>query len=81
LGKREPEEENRALKNNPKLMQTEKLLSFQQLGDEIGLPVRTIRSLTYRGILPHYRLGHRTVRFELSKVRKALAKREIREVA
>lgn len=58
----------------------ERLQTYQELSATTGLPVRTLRSLTYKGVIPHYRLGHRLVRFQASKVEKALAKREVREV-
>jgi excisionase family DNA binding protein len=56
----------------------EKLLSYPQLSELTGLPVRTLRTLTYRGTIPHVRLGHRLVRFQPSKVEKALQRREVR---
>jgi excisionase family DNA binding protein len=59
----------------------EKLLDYQALSESTGLPVRTLRSLTYKGVIPHIRLGHRLVRFQPSKVEKALGKREVRELS
>jgi excisionase family DNA binding protein len=58
----------------------ERLLGYEELAREIGLPIRTVRSLTYRGIIPHIRLGHRTVKFQPSKVQRALEKRTVKEV-
>jgi excisionase family DNA binding protein len=58
----------------------ERLLGYEELAREIGLPIRTVRSLTYRGIIPHIRLGHRRVKFQASRVQKALARREVKEV-
>jgi excisionase family DNA binding protein len=58
----------------------EKLLSYQQLSEVIGVPVRTLRTLVYRGTIPHVRLGHKLVRFQPSRVEKALSKREVREI-
>ena len=58
----------------------EKLLSYKSLSAQIGLPVRTLRHLTNTGVIPHVRLGHKLVVFQPSRVEKALAKREIREV-
>jgi excisionase family DNA binding protein len=58
----------------------ERLLDYHGLSELTGLPVRTLRTLTYRGTIPHVRLGHRLVRFVPSKVAKALAKREVKEV-
>jgi excisionase family DNA binding protein len=58
----------------------EHLLDYQGLSAVTGLPVRTLRTLTYRGTIPHIRLGHRLVRFQPSKVEKALERREIKAV-
>ena len=58
----------------------EPLLNYPQMANELGVPVRTLRSLVYRGVVPHVRLGHRLVFFQASKVAKAIAKREVKEV-
>jgi excisionase family DNA binding protein len=58
----------------------ERLLTYEELAREIGLPLRSLRTLTYKGIIPHVRLGHRTVRFQASRVQKALQKREVKEI-
>jgi excisionase family DNA binding protein len=58
----------------------EVLVTINELATLSGLPVRSLRTLMHRGVIPHVRLGHRTVRFQPSKVEKALAKREVREV-
>jgi predicted DNA-binding transcriptional regulator AlpA len=59
----------------------ERLLDYTGLSEVTGLPVRTLRTLTCRGTIPHVRLGHRIVRFVPSKVQKALQKREVKEVS
>ena len=59
---------------------SERLLTYPQMADELGVPVRTLRSLVYKGIVPHIRLGHRLVFFQPSRVAKAIAKREVKEV-
>lgn len=58
----------------------EKLVGFEQLAELTGLPVRTLRTLVYRKAIPVTRLGHRTVVFTPSKVAKALARYEVKEV-
>jgi excisionase family DNA binding protein len=58
----------------------ERLLTYQALSELVGLPVRTLRHLTYSGVIPHVRLGHKLVRFQPSRVEKALAKREVKEI-
>jgi hypothetical protein len=58
----------------------EKLVGYEELSKQTGLPVRSLRTLVYRRALPFFRLGHRTVKFLPSKVERALAKREVREV-
>ena len=60
---------------------TEPLLSYDQMAAELGVTVRTLRELVYRGVVPYLKLGHRTVKFQSSRVVKALAKREVREIA
>jgi hypothetical protein len=58
----------------------ERLDTYRSLSERTGVPVRTLRSLVYRGVIPHLRLGHRLVFFEPTKVQRALQKREVREV-
>ena len=58
----------------------EPLLDYQQMAGELGVPVRSLRQLVYKGIVPHLRLGHRTVKFQRSQVERALKKRTVHEV-
>jgi excisionase family DNA binding protein len=58
----------------------ERLLTYDELARELGLPLRSVRTLAYKGIIPHVKLGHRTVRFQASRVERALQKREVKEV-
>jgi excisionase family DNA binding protein len=58
----------------------EPLLSYDQMAAELGIPVRTLREWVYAGVLPYLKLGHRTVKFQRSRVLKALAAREVKEV-
>jgi excisionase family DNA binding protein len=58
----------------------ERLLGYAELSQEINLPVRSVRTLVYKGVIPHVRLGHRTVKFRASEVERALRKRTIKEV-
>jgi len=58
---------------------TEPLLDYEQMAGELGVPIRSLRQMVYRGVIPHLRLGHRTVKFQRSRVVKALARREVRE--
>jgi predicted site-specific integrase-resolvase len=59
---------------------TEPLLNYESMAAELGISVRSLRDLVRKGLVPHLRLGHRTVKFLRSRVAKALAKREVREV-
>ena len=59
----------------------EPLLNYSEMAVELGVPVRTLRDFVRRGVVPHLRLGHRTVKFQRSKVARALQRREVREVA
>jgi excisionase family DNA binding protein len=58
----------------------ERLLDYLALSETTGLPVRTLRTLTSKGVIPHIRLGHRLVRFVPSRVEKALQKREVKAI-
>ena len=58
----------------------EPLLSYDQMAGELNVPVRSLRELVRKGCVPHLRLGHRTVKFQRSKVERALAKREVKAV-
>lgn len=58
-----------------------KLLTKKQLKEVLNLPsTRMIDELMRRRNIPYLRLGHRTVRFELTAVEKALSKLEVREI-
>jgi excisionase family DNA binding protein len=59
---------------------SEKLVTIKELAAQSGLPVRTLRTLMSRGTIPFLKLGFRTVRFQPSKVEKALARREVKAV-
>jgi predicted DNA-binding transcriptional regulator AlpA len=60
---------------------TEKLVDINKLASMSGLSVRNLRTLMSRNAIPFLKLGFRTVRFEPSKVAKALQRREVRELA
>jgi len=59
----------------------EKLLSYEQMANELGINVRTLRHLASRGVVPRLVLGHKLIRFQPSRVAKALQRREVRELA
>ena len=56
----------------------EKLDTIEELATRKNLAIRTVRSLMSRGIIPYLKLGHRPIRFEPSKVEKALSRREVK---
>jgi excisionase family DNA binding protein len=58
----------------------ERLLDYNSLSEATGLPVRTLRTLANRGQIPFLKLGHRLVRFQPSKVFRALERRTVKEV-
>jgi hypothetical protein len=58
----------------------EKLVTIQGLSDLNGIPVRRLRTLKAKGILPFFNLGFRTHLFSPSKCEQALARREVKEV-
>ena len=58
-----------------------RLVTKAQLRDALGFKsVRTIENLMRRRAIPYVRLGHRSVFFEIDKVRAALAKFERKAV-
>ncbi len=57
-----------------------KLLDNKALAAEIGLDVRTIRTLTQHRKIPVISLGYKTKRYDLAKVRAALERFEIKEI-
>jgi len=44
------------------------LLTAQQLAEALLVPLSTVHRWTSEGRIPHYKLGHRTVRYRLSEV-------------
>jgi hypothetical protein len=57
-----------------------KLLTEEQLAKALETSVYNVRHLRHRKKIPFIRLGHRSIRFDLIKVRKALEKYEVEEV-
>lgn len=57
------------------------LKTESELAAELGEEPRTIRGWRHAGIIPGVVLGHRTIRYKLPDVIKALEKRTVREVA
>ena len=49
-------------------------LTIRQLAEEIGIPVRSLRTLKAKGIIGGISLGHRTLFFDADDVLKSLAK-------
>ena len=58
----------------------EPLLDYEKLATELGVPVHSLRSFVYKGVVPYVKLGHTTVKFRASEVERALKKRTVREV-
>jgi hypothetical protein len=54
-----------------------KLLDIFELSKAKGRPVRQIRSLVAKHQIPYFKLGHRTLLFDPTKVEKALQRFEI----
>ena len=54
-------------------MSTTRLLDIKQLSAELPMPVRSIQTLKRRKKIPYLAIGHRTVRFDLEKVRREFA--------
>lgn len=60
---------------------TEKLLTAEQLADEIGLEESAVIRLRKQRKIPAVKLGYRTFRFRLPSVEAALSKLEIKAVS
>ncbi|HSS16475.1 MAG TPA: hypothetical protein VLQ29_05795 [Candidatus Dormibacteraeota bacterium] len=59
----------------------EKLITgYKQLSEASNVPIRTLRTLTQRGIIPFIKAGHRTILFSPRKVEAALQRRTVKEV-
>ena len=56
------------------------LVGIEQLEREIGIPIRTIRTLMQARRIPFLRLGRRTLYFDVRKVRDALDRFEVKAV-
>lgn len=41
-----------------------KFLTYEQAASYLSLPIGTLRSMVHRSVIPHHRLGPRTVRFD-----------------
>lgn len=59
---------------------TEKLTDIFGLETEIGIPVRSLRTLVQKRKIPFMRCGHRTLLFSPAKVRAALDRFEVKEI-
>jgi hypothetical protein len=57
-----------------------KLLNIFELSKAKGRPVRQLRSFVAAGKIPYFKLGHRTMLFDVEKVERALARFEVKEV-
>jgi predicted DNA-binding transcriptional regulator AlpA len=56
------------------------LLSAAELAAKIGLPERTVLWLTQTRKIPRVKLGHRTVRYRLDAVQRALDRLTVDEI-
>ena len=54
-----------------------KLVDIKKLSEELGPPVRTLRTLMQGRKIPFIKAGHRTTLFDPQKVRAALEKFEV----
>lgn len=62
-------------------MSANRLLTAQQLAEELNLPnADFVKLLARKRKIPVIRFGHRTIRFDLAKCREAIAKLEVRAV-
>ena len=60
---------------------TPDLLTKEELREKLNLPsTRMVDQLMKKGMIPYLPLGHKTVRFDLAKVKAALEKFEVKAV-
>ena len=64
---------------NPRVEQRVK--GFRTLSEKSGVPERTLRTFWKNGVFEGEVCGHRTILFVLSKVEKALQKREVKKLS
>jgi excisionase family DNA binding protein len=72
---------NRYFELKPVIMLMTQFVTINQLAEITGIPVRELRTLVAKRVLPCVRLGHRTLKFQPEKVKRALEKREVKEIA
>jgi hypothetical protein len=56
------------------------LVGIEQLERELGIPIRTIRSLMQARRIPFLKLGRRTLYFDVTKVRAAIDRFEVKAI-
>ena len=61
-------------------MSQKKLFNYSAMSADSGQSERRLRWWVQKGIIPHLRLGHKTVLFEPDKVYEALSKFEVKPV-
>jgi excisionase family DNA binding protein len=54
-----------------------KLVNIETVAAQTGIPLRTVRTLMHQRKIPFVKFGHRTVFFELAKVKAAIAAFEV----
>jgi len=54
-----------------------RLVDIKQLSAESGRPVRQLRTLVQQGKIPCFRVGYRSLLFDVLKVEQALARFEV----
>lgn len=56
-------------------------LTIRKLSEELGIPVRTLRTLHTRRLIPYLNAGHRTKLYDPAKVAAALERLEVKAVS
>ena len=49
-------------------MSEERFMTMQEVGDLIGVDRSTIYAWKRKGLLPHYKIGKRAIRFKMSEI-------------
>jgi len=63
------------------MQEIEKLLTEAELLLQINIPIKKFGELRRKGLVPVVKLGHKSYRYRLSSVMRALRKLEVQEVA
>ena len=62
------------------IVSNSKITKIKGLSEALGPSVRELRTMAKNGIIPFYKTGHRSVWFDVEKVRRALQQFEVKAI-